>query len=110
MKNMTIGRLVPLISIYRFPHIILFPIVPTAILYTFSLSGSRILIFLSEIVGDIAGRYIVVENNCGGEDPELYDRYDKQMKAYNWKLHKSTLEQDSLVDPSYDENKKLIQG
>lgn len=44
------------------------------------------------------------------QNPELYARYDKQMKAYNWKLHRSTLEMDSMVDPSYDENKKIIQS
>lgn len=44
------------------------------------------------------------------QNPELYARYDSAMKEHNWRLHKSTLEMDSMVDPSYEQNKKLIQG
>jgi hypothetical protein len=42
-------------------------------------------------------------------NPELYARYEKEMDAYNWKLYKSTLSPTSTVDPSYENNKTIIE-
>jgi hypothetical protein len=42
-------------------------------------------------------------------NPDLYARYEKEMDAYNWKLYKSTLSGSSTVDPSYQNNKTIIE-
>lgn len=42
-------------------------------------------------------------------NPELYDRYEKEMDAYNWKLYKSTLSGSSTVDPSYQNNQTILE-
>lgn len=49
-------------------------------------------------------QYLKVNN------PTLYNKYQQTVKDYNWNLKKSTLTQDSDLDVSIEQNKKVIQS